>query len=256
MSYKVSTITCNGNINIDINPVVLFHHFPLNDKFVWIEYINECRGEYPKHKKRKEKKNCFDNQVTVIYKFSDKYCPNCKIFQNGNIQMTGVKKHEDGLQILQDISDEIRCLMGVCGTLSKSPVDLVQPCKFVVRMINSDFSFGYSIRRKQLHKLLISPKYSNSSSFQPIGYPGVKLQYFWNSSSHSKDGVCRCSNGICYGKGTGHGDGQCKKVTIAIFESGNVLITGGNSFDQINEAYSYITNVVKENREELEKTIV
>ena len=45
----------------------------------------------------------------------------------------------------------------------------------------------------------------------------------------------------------------CKKVTIAIFESGSILITGGITFDQINVAYKYITQIIKDNAELLKR---
>ena len=46
---------------------------------------------------------------------------------------------------------------------------------------------------------------------------------------------------------------NCKKITIAIFESGSVLITGGVTFEQIEDAYNYITKVFRDNRNEIKK---
>ena len=170
--------------------------------------------------------------------------------------MTGIKSVSDGELVVSKIAEEVRYMLenGI-PVSSVSGVQRVVSSDFVIRMINSDFSFGFSIRRKNLHRLLISPDYNNLCSFQPMGYPGVKLQYFWNKNRPQKDGVCRCSS-MCFGKGSGAGDGQCKKVTVAVFESGNVLITGGNNFDQIDEAYAYITRVVLDNKEEVEKPLI
>jgi hypothetical protein len=59
----------------------------------------------------------------------------------------------------------------------------------------------------------------------------------------------------CFGKGTGQGQGQCKKVTVSIFDSGKILITGANSFQQVNSAHDYICKVIADNEDLLRKPI-
>jgi TATA-box binding protein (TBP) (component of TFIID and TFIIIB) len=54
---------------------------------------------------------------------------------------------------------------------------------------------------------------------------------------------------MCTGKGNGCGDGDCKKVTIAVFKSGKVIITGGQNKDQIIESYRFITNFIQNKKE-------
>jgi hypothetical protein len=100
---------------------------------------------------------------------------------------------------------------------------------------------------------LIGSEYNNICSFQPLTYPGVKLEYYWNSDSQEK-GICICK-GPCFGKGTGHGENNCKKVTVAIFDSGQLLITGANAFCQIDAAYKFICGVIRDNIEEVKKVV-
>ena len=127
--------------------------------------------------------------------------------------------------------------------------------EFAIRMINCDFALPYKIRRKKLHELLISAKYNNACSFQPVDYPGVKLQYYWNNDiKFACNGRCLCEI-QCLGKGTGCGLNQCKKVTVSVFDSGKILITGANTFEQVNSAYEYINKVFKENEKQIKKTI-
>jgi hypothetical protein len=131
---------------------------------------------------------------------------------------------------------------------------------FHIRMINTDFKTftdndlmnKFIIRRKVLHKILMSDSYNNKCSFEPGKYHGVKLEFFWNMNKDYQDGICKCCDN-CFGKGTGNGEKNCKKITIAIFESGSVLITGGVTFDQIDDAYNYITKVFRDNRNEIKK---
>lgn len=263
-TYRVSTITCNGSIGCNINLEMLFKHTMLTDNgevggFVWIEFgMNKNRGVYPKKRKMaSSERKSFDNQVTLIYKLMDKYAPNIKVFRNGNIQMTGIRCPEDGTLMIQKVADEVKRI-AVDVTAEIANVNNISPGDFKIRMINSDFSFNFRIRRKDLHMLLISSKYNTISSFQPGTYPGVKIQYFWNDSSRNKCGHCECTR-PCHGRGENSivgsqpFDGQCKKVTISVFESGKILITGATSYTQIDEAYAYIVKVIQDNMDRIKK---
>ena len=56
------------------------------------------------------------------------------------------------------------------------------------------------------------------------------------------------------GKGKGEKINECKKVTGALFESGSILITGGVSFEQVNETYNYICEFLKKHKDVIKKT--
>lgn len=254
--YRISTITCNGSVGTSVNLETFFKHVDIKDAngFIYTEYRGtNIRGKKAKEKKKKREteetdRKCFDNQVTTVYHMGDKYYPNVKVFRNGNIQMTGIRNPEDGQRMIQNVTEEIQRIYNTGHHDIISNIDELKPCDFKIRMINSNFSVNYVIRRKNLHNLLISEKYQNNCNFQGTSYPGVKLYYFWNSNNTIHDGICRCTKS-CFGKGTGHGDGECKKVTVAVFESGNVLITGANTFEQVDQAYKYICDVlIKENQ--------
>ena len=56
----------------------------------------------------------------------------------------------------------------------------------------------------------------------------------------------RNNNKSTSGKGCGNGIGQCKKVTVAFFESGNIVITGGRNIKQAIVTYNYVNeNIIK-----------
>jgi hypothetical protein len=231
------------------------------------------RGTYPKKKRKSKtesKKSRFDNQITGIFRYNADYMPNIKIFKNGNIQLTGIKdvKHPEYIvkHIIANITriyNDIDKTIIITHADDLNPVERLVYQNFKIRMINTDFKIyqdteltnRFNIRRKELHNILIGSKYNNKSSFQPGIYQGVKLEYFWNSSHTQKNGICHCVSN-CFGKNTGHGDGNCKKVTVAIFESGSILITGGITFEQVNDAYAYICNVIKENKSTIKKQIL
>jgi len=281
--YRISTITCNANIgnNININLGLLFDNINIIENIsegidkgvVWVQFMKDgtdvSKGVYPK-KRRKSKKNTmkknrFDNQVTVIYKFNDKYIPNVKIFKNGNIQLTGIKDIKDTEHIVNHIINDITLIY---NNIDKNIIVNVEPDyildlkyqNFKIRMINTDFKVysdpdfknGFEIRRKEVHKLFINDEHNNKCSFQPGIYQGVKLEYFWNINNKNKNGICSCPK-YCYGKGTGQNINDCKKVTGALFESGSVLITGGVTFEQVNETYKYICDFLEKHKELIKK---
>ena len=123
--YRISTITCNANIGININLDlnILFNNIKIKEEcfddkegIVWIQFMKDgediSRGTYPKKrrksKKDKVKKNRFDNQVTIIYMFNNIYIPNVKIFKNGNIQLTGIKDVTHTEIIVNNIIENIK----------------------------------------------------------------------------------------------------------------------------------------------------
>ena len=267
--YRVSTITCNGSINnLDsVDLCGLYENISTIDigsnkiGFVYISDKdgNNFKGINPKKPKKKDtsglKKKKFDNAISGYFQTRKDYFPSIKIFRNGTIQMTGLKTIEDGKKLNKQV---FKILNDIIINNPKKITDLdisktkLSSGEFRVRLINSDFSIPYNIRRKDLHHLLISDEYKNTSSFQPGTYPGVKLQYFWNPVNENINGRCNC-NMKCFGKGDGSGDGKCKKITVSIFESGKILITGAINFVQIDEAYNYISNVLKKHQNSLEK---
>jgi len=275
--YRVSTITCNADIGKDINIdlSILFDNINIKeDGFVWIQHLKDnsenVRGINPKKKRKPKnssnKKNRFDNQITTIYKMSTDYYPNIKIFKNGNIQMTGIRDVSHPKIIIDILIENIKDVYNINKNIIITNYNDINPMErmiysnFKVRMINSDFKVykdlemtdRFNIKRKELHNILISHKYQNKSSFQPGVYQGVKLEYYWNDNNKEHNGICKCSVN-CFGKNSGAGNGNCKKVTIAIFESGSILITGGITFQQIDDAYAYICNIINDNKNIIKK---
>ena len=124
---------------------------------------------------------------------------------------------------------------------------------YKIVLINSDYFVGFEIKRDELHKILVN-KYNIYSSYEPCIYPGVNSKFYWNKEYKDLPftGKCYCNN-FCNGKGNGEGDGNCKKITISIFQSGSVIITGGRSMEQIVDAYNFINKVFTENYNEIKK---
>ena len=122
-------------------------------------------------------------------------------------------------------------------------------------LINSDFNTNFEIRRDELHNILKSKqKYNIISRYEPDIYPGVNNKYYWNRQYKNKkyEGKCYCTV-PCEGKGDGDGNGQCKKITIAAFQSGSIIITGANKVEHIKDARNFIIRVLRENYSTIKK---
>jgi TATA-box binding protein (TBP) (component of TFIID and TFIIIB) len=126
-------------------------------------------------------------------------------------------------------------------------IDTLYPSNLAIHLINSDFKVNMELRRDLLYKVL-NEEYAVISTYDPCIYPGVKIQYYYkhqNTSNSSKNGQCQCANGICNGKGDGITTTNCKKITISVFQSGCILITGVTKKEHIDTGYNFIVNVIK-----------
>lgn len=205
----------------------------------------------------KPKNKSFDNQTSMYYRIEPNYIPHVKLFKNGNIHITGLRTIDHGMAILEYIRTEIhRIFHGITQDILQKPEDITKMVvsRPIIRLINSDFHIPFKIRRKELHQLLIEAPYYNICSFQPGTYPGVKLEYYWNANNEKKDGCCRCTK-PCFGKGNTKNAQECKKVTVAIFDSGSILITGATSHVQVDDAYRFICGVIMGHRDYLKKSL-
>ena len=261
--YRISTITYTGSLNVDISLDVLYERLSLEDpNILYIEYGKRnfdnscCRSKIKKTITMGTKSKRFDNQVTLLYSKQDENIyANCKIFKNGNVQMTGIKSMEQGHHMLTVLLGIVQNIYSQHPTVFPT-ADRNKPhiSDIKVRLINSDFKVGFDLRRDTFFKVFHEQYPNHPCSYEPCIYPGVKIQYFYNTANTHKDGICHCTSGRCIvGKSCGTGDGLCKKVTIAVFQSGSVIITGGQTIDQVDEAYNFIRPILIANRDKIEK---
>jgi TATA-box binding protein (TBP) (component of TFIID and TFIIIB) len=61
---------------------------------------------------------------------------------------------------------------------------------------------------------------------------------------------------FCNGQGDGTKVGECKKITIAAFQTGSIIITGARNRRQLDEAYGFMNEVLQNHRESIAKTPV
>jgi TATA-box binding protein (TBP) (component of TFIID and TFIIIB) len=204
---------------------------------------------------RKVSNKTFFNQSTVILR---RFVPgsttafkevNIKMFANGGVQMTGIPSVEFAKAALQELINQI-------GMLPKNP--FANPAaaaisKFNVQLVNSDYTIKYPIKRDDLHTLL-TREYGLFSTNESTIYQGVNTKYYYNKahSNLSPAGVCHCNGDVvCTGQGNGEGEGQCKRVTLSVFQTGKIIITGARDMDQIMEVYHYFNKILVKHAKEI-----
>jgi TATA-box binding protein (TBP) (component of TFIID and TFIIIB) len=159
---------------------------------------------------------------------------NVKLFANGGIQMTGITSEEFAREIIE-------WLLRVFTSLTESPfVGKPSIQRFSVQLINTDYVLNKFINQDAIHKILIN-EYNLFSMLEKTIYQGVNTKFFYNTNNGGS-GICRCKN-FCKGQGTGDGEGQCKRITMSIFRTGTIIITGARQIEQIHATYDFLNSV-------------
>ena len=265
---RISTMTITSNFNSNVDLSVVATQLPLVNYFsketgcikIEPEHPHPVRGQCKKDVENKtKKKKTFYNQTTIIVRINNNdelKEVNFKLFSNGRIQMTGIKSIENANNVLNLMIENLKLLSIKDEEGNQKHAFVEQPEKEInfgkinIHLINSDYTTGFKIKRDVLHSLLVND-YNVYSTYEPCIYPGVNTKYYWNTSN-TTDGVCNCTN-KCNGKGNGNGDGKCKKVTISIFQSGAIIITGATNYVQLEDAYNFINNILDEHFKDLER---
>jgi len=254
----VSTITTTADIGADIYRDTLFEQIPilpyaiLKEGVLKMDHSGKKKGTCFRDimMKPSDKTTSFYNQTTVVIR--KEVAPlvfkeiNIKLFKNGGIQMTGIKT-------LEMASGALRWLLAHLSTTCPGPLFSKTPVitKEATQLINTDFNIGSKIRRDVLQRILVD-EYSLSSSYEASIYQGVKVRYFYNDTKSKSDppGHCMCPK-LCKGSGDGTKAGACKKITISSFQTGNVIVTGGRTMAQTDEAYNFIKGLFTKHQEDV-----
>ena len=262
-ALRISTMVATANTSTPIDLISLFDQ--IHTKLIPLGYPGEGILKMEHRMKvvgiasrdaftnRKISNKTFFNQSTIIMRRKIPKQPNSdvvpkgfkevniKMFANGGVQMTGIPSVEFATAALQELIDTI-------GSLPKNPFanpDVAAISKFNVQLVNSDYTIKYPVKRDDLHTLL-TRNYGLFSTNESTIYQGVNTKYYYNKAHSHKDpkGVCHCTDTICTGQGNGDGEGQCKRVTLSVFQTGKIIITGARNMDQIMEVYHYFNKIL------------
>lgn len=259
---RISTMTVTGHLGAIPNLQNLFDngafipYWWIGEGIIKIEFAGVRRGfcsEDILHTTTKAKKH-FYNQSSLVFRLQTGAAQfketNIKLFKNGGFQMTGINSEAMARAALTHLI-ALNCdpSRGIWATGDDAPKPHIK--KFDTCMINSDYSIDKAVRRDRLYKVLVE-EYGLWSTFEPTIYQGVNTKFFWNKTRpvDAPPGICLCPT-PCEGGGDGYSVGACKKITIAPFRTGKIIITGAKHMEQLEDAYAFMNGVFEKHAAEV-----
>ena len=113
-------------------------------------------------------------------------------------------------------------------------------------MYNTSYDSNFPIQLEKLFEIIYHQYLLKSSSYEPEIHAFAKIVFFWNHDylirSDLKPGVCYCDV-ICSGSQCGKGNGNCKKITASIYQSGKISISGANLEQQVVTMYNFLNRI-------------
>lgn len=170
---------------------------------------------------------------------------NIKLFKNGGFQMTGISSESMARAALTRLI-AMNHDRGIWAADAKPHIQRFDTC-----MINSDYAIDKAIRRDRLYRVLVED-YGLWSTYEPTIYQGVNTKFFWNKArpAGTPPGICVCPT-PCEGDGGGYAIGECKKITIAPFRTGKIIITGAKHVEQLEDAYNFMNDLFRAHGEQV-----
>ena len=192
-----------------------------------------------KAKKKKKERGVFCNQAS--FKVMSKYKTNgkpvdVKLFKNGSLTLTGCNGLDTCVEIIEILCDELSKVRAVLDMKSKKIVEkpfanniknlnIENMGNFKIRMINTNFDIGFKIDRDSLYQIMLNENIE--CIYEPCVHACVNIKYYYNGVD---------------------------KVSIFVFASGKIIITGGKTKDQIYGAFNFINEKLFGNYKEIIKS--
>jgi hypothetical protein len=257
---RISTNVATGNIGSvlyldklfeQLNSVLIPFGYP-EEGILKMEHKDRVVGASARDllTKKKAAKKTFFNQSTIVVRkrrmedASQFKEVNIKLFANGGIQMTGITGLEFARITLEWL---LPILSALPVPISETPV-FIKTLK--IQLINSDYHVNAMIHRDNLHQIA-TRNYSLFSSLEKLIHQGVNIKYYYNTSRITgRPGICNCEK-PCQGQGEGDAPGQCKKITILAFQTGDIIVTGARKREQLDEAYAFMNQILKRHAQEI-----
>ena len=179
------------------------------------ENFDESSIEMKRYKRNKEYevtkrgkiKKSFFNQVTLNY--SDISKKSIKVFSNGKLQMTGLTSCLECNQVASMVNGWLKKYLND---------DTIRITKMYIGMINSNFSMMTNLDLIRLNVILNQDRHV-VSIYNPESYPAINMKYVREDVS----------------------------VSVFIFATGNIVITGGKRLGDMRVAYSFVEGVIRAN---------
>ena len=239
-ALNLVTVSINSKIDVLIN-------VRDNNIINWLKTKKDISFREQKKKKNTEgKKDRFFNCVMFYMQCGFNKPVHIKIFQNGSLQLSGVQTID-----MEKIEEIVECILILIKEASKEYPSIVtvnsdEIGSINITMINSNFKISedekWKINQKKLqaiindnHRIEHGGKWAGVTKTEK--YPGLNGKYIYNEYLDDYDPLSKKKV-----------QGQ---VTILIFRSGAIIITGYRVWEHGIEAYNEIINIINNNFNEV-----
>lgn len=249
----ISTMCASGKLGTKLFISNIYKYMELNsENIITVKESDDKIRTLRKKKKRKSKKkdpekkkkktNSFFNQITVEVRVTEGECQtfekqdviNVKLFKNGSIQMSGCKKIESINIALNKLVDRLKVIKAkienktIVEKKFVENIDKLGVYDFKIDMINSNYAVDMTINREKLYNILLEKKIR--CRYEPCIHACVTIKYIPPEDNEVE-----------------------KVISIFVFEKGSIIITGAKKKSHIISSYNYVNNIIKQNREDIEK---
>ena len=216
-SLKISTITLCFNLNSNIDTEELSK-----------KYVSKNNGK-------------FYNSLIFNWhtKYQGKKIVSVKIFSNGKVQVAGLSNIKSCSYIIRKVNN--KCSNYYINK-KESKITNVK-----IAMINTDFKISDTLNLTNFCELLSNYSVQTNGNFlsivyQPIKYPAINTKFICNKYLEQYfEHVYKYSLKKKFDK----------TISILIFRSGSIIITGGNDIIDYLDVYKYIINIINLNNKNL-----
>jgi len=233
-SLNVSTISLTFQMKTIVDIAKINKYLILSEKDICtIEYNGNYRSLFEEKKKKKKSYN-FHNSITLKIAVRPGKLINFKIFTNGAVQIAGCKTIIEGNLAINLLLSRLNEKNGVFNedtkqieevSYIKEPIT-VESVK--INLININFDMKFSINREALYKLLLTQHVE--CYYERCKHAAVSIKF---KTPDKK-----------------------KPISIFVFESGSIVITGSTNENHILQSYEYIKDMISRNKDEIIKTSV
>lgn len=238
---SISTMCGSCKLGTSINIDNIYNFLKLdNDDILSVKLSNEKeRTLIPKKKtsrasKKKTKSNSFYNSITIVVRVNEgdsddltsERKVNMGVFNNGSIQMSGLKKYKYTNRALNKLIYRLKEIENNVHFIED--YDNISVYDFNIYMINSEYKLSTQINRTKLFDILYQQKYK--CSYEKCMRACVIIKY--KPDEHNEEE---------------------KEVTICIFEKGSVKISGARNLHNMRDSYNYINKIILQNIDDIVK---
>lgn len=224
-NLSISTMNLTCELGITFNRFNIYNYIILEtDNIISIKssYGIKCLNNLKKNFKSitKNSKKNFYNNTTVIVNVSDNKFVNVKLFHNGSIQISGCKELSDANIVLNKLKSKLSEIVVIDnnGEIMEikfiNNIDLFFVKDFKIDLINSNFTVRYSINKERLYNILVE---ENIICILANSHACVNIKYKISENNY---------------------------VSIFVFQTGNILITGAKNAEDIKKTYTFIVKLL------------